>query len=101
MENLSIPQKYELSRYTHTRHTCSNNDVNAGESRASATVTLRQRASYTSTNTRNNTRNSWWSLEILYNVTDIVLGSCGVLVVLAGIAHLAGFGYALYWAKSY
>jgi hypothetical protein len=54
----------------------------------------------TSTNTRNDTRNSLDSLELLFRVTDFVLVICGAMVVIACITHLAVWGYGVYWAES-
>ena len=44
-------------------------------------------------------RNSWFSLELLYNVTDVVLIICAAIVILSCIAHLALWGYGFGHAK--
>ena len=95
MANLSRPPKDRLRRPTRT----------GGNIRATrAPVTPRRQRVMSDNgppnNIRNDIQNSWFTLELLYNITDIVLVICGAIVVLACIAHLALWGYGFYHVGS-
>ena len=92
MDNVSTPPKRRFRRH-------SNSGGNNRATRAPATLTRQRAMSVPQINTGNDTENSWFTLELLYTVTDIVLIICGAIVVLACIAHLVLWAYGFYYAK--
>ena len=93
MDNLSTPPKRRFRRH-------SNSGRNNRATRAPDTLTRQRAMSVPQNNRGNDTQNSWFTLELLYNVTDIVLLICGAIVVHACIAHLALWGYGFYHVGS-
>ena len=74
-------------------HDRSMDNLNTDNSRASAR--LRRRQMSEASNTIRNDRSSWFSLELLYTITDVVLITCGVVVVISCIASIALWLYGL------
>ena len=66
--------------------------LNADNSRASAN------SSDAPNSIIEDTRNSWFSLELLFNITDVVLIICGVVVIISCIATIALWSYGLWLA---
>ena len=49
------------------------------------------------TNAKNNSRSSWFSLEILYTITDIVLVICAAIFIISGVTSIVLWIYGFYY----
>ena len=97
MDNLLRPPETRVNR---RGRSSSSNELNVSDYELELSTSLRRQRSVSypgeQKNKINNATRPWFSLELLYNITDIVLVLCAFIFIISSIAYLAIWFYG-YW----
>ena len=100
MDNFLRPPQPQLNRRTRGR-SCPT--INAGESDPLCNLERNRLMSYSGEqiNTSYNTPSSWFSLELFYKITDIVLVICAAVFIISSITSIVLWMYGFpIWRNS-